>query len=779
MSTWTALGEKWPPMQIRHEQSGECLQFFGSRTLWRKCDEKEPSQMWGYLQRKQQLVTFWLDKCLELDRTSTFSGEAVLRHCDASSVKKQQSWSTAELGGALAVEGLCLRHGLGPLLQPCASMPDPAAKMTSTEDVSQDEIYYMKSVNSGFYLNTIGNLKGADATSKTFAPKNATSAQWIFESRGLGMWGIKNSNTRLYLNVQGSFKKDGGLVWEWDNPQDNATLWRLVARKDGSFNIMNVHSGLYLEADAGVMSGMHQVDDSESRASRWELYEARDSCKWLTDSGKANVLECVDGSSCNMKSSGEDCCGDHDGRAKCPANLPRMCSAMTCEGDYCCKADCSSMGSSARGCAPEVARLHDISSSSHPQHTDAEKLSALSDFQQFIVGNVGLGDITLPGYNCWHGNGGEAVNSQDMIGVMKVSECKRRCEEEPECEGVVYYNNQDYSDCWLRRGIDVGRCMPSTAWDLWIKELKPDMRVPSWALPPGSTAETRIAPETRTCPGAIQVEGYGPVKLVNAIFDMPGMAATKVEVSNASGIVPHMRGRTYFADACQDGVYDHNAYAAMKLIGKTLRYSVDLSAAGCGCNAALYMTSLHQESDVSGCNDYYCDANSVCGLSCPEIDIMEANRHAFYAHDGGGHGAGYGATHRELMGKYAPGGSCIDTNKPFQVEASFPMNATTGTIRSMEVKLSQAGKKCHHSKVSVAGYWGNAELTTALQQGMTPIISYWGVGENMMWMDGPGSDGGGPCDWDDPGRCGESVRFFDFALLDHQDDDARPSTVQV
>jgi hypothetical protein len=242
-------------------------------------------------------------------------------------------------------------------------------------------------------------------------------------------------------------------------------------------------------------------------------------------------------------------------------------------------------------------------------------------------------------------------------------------------------------------------------------------------------------------------------------------------------LIPQMGGRAYFADTCNAGKYNNTDYQRLNLLGKTMKWSVDLSGAGCGCNAALYLTSMGHNEHVSECFDHYCDANNVCGESCAEIDMMEANQFAYHATlhtatdtDGaasgfGGGGDGWNGPRNWTPKEYGKGGSCIDTAKAFDVAVSFPIDKH-GLLTAMQVTLSQK----HHScklEARVENYPANSmkELTHALLDGMTPIISYW-ADDNMVWLDGPGDDQNGPCKEDSAKACADSVKFWDFAVED-------------
>jgi hypothetical protein len=274
------------------------------------------------------------------------------------------------------------------------------------------------------------------------------------------------------------------------------------------------------------------------------------------------------------------------------------------------------------------------------------------------------------------------------------------------------------------------------------------------------------------CPGNFTL-GYGRVFMVptgwaNGTVDK----VSKVEVVNDK-INTYLGSRWYFADRCTAGEYDYKQYRRVNLLGKTMRYSIDVSGLDCGCNAAFYLTSMGHNPNKSDCGDHYCDANNVCGESCAEIDLQEANQYAWHStlhtwmdHGGLAKGTGGGGKHwngpRDWTDEqYGPGAKCINTDKPFEVAVSFPLDSKW-ILAGMIITLSQIGSPCPLS-INVDGYKGNKELTRALDEGMTPIVSYWNAND-MLWLDGAGGDKRGPCKKDEPSKCAASWQIHDFRI---------------
>mmetsp|Transcript_97936 Transcript_97936/g.310605 ORF Transcript_97936/g.310605 Transcript_97936/m.310605 type:complete len:535 (-) Transcript_97936:55-1659(-) len=301
----------------------------------------------------------------------------------------------------------------------------------------------------------------------------------------------------------------------------------------------------------------------------------------------------------------------------------------------------------------------------------------------------------------------------------------------------------------------------------------------AWLLPVLLRASVPRGALCSMCPGVVAFEGYSDIALTNTGHSS-GQSKDPDVFLSGDGVTVPMDARAYFADSCSDGTYGNGRYSALNFKGKVMRFTVDLSGAGCGCNAAVYLVSMKQNSRVSSCGDYYCDANEVCGVYCSEIDIMEANRHAFHStlhssHDRTGQTDGYGGGGKDgdgnwtwsgprTFGKsaFGPAGECVDTAQPFMVEANFPTDAS-GELEAMGVRLSQQGKPCT-ADLKISGYKGMAQLSEALHLGMTPVISYW-KSKKMLWLDGEGADAMGPCS-SDTEDCGPSVHISGFSVAD-------------
>merc|ERR1719468_1493264 len=81
----------------------------------------------------------------------------------------------------------------------------------------------------------------------------------------------------------------------------------------------------------------------------------------------------------------------------------------------------------------------------------------------------------------------------------------------------------------------------------------------------------------------------------------------------------------------------------------------------------------------------------------------------------------------------------------------------------MEITLSQVARSNCELKLAIDNYREMPELSKALAAGMTPIVSYWNSAD-MLWMDGKGSDGQGPCARDRPDECGKRTKFSNFSV---------------
>jgi len=282
------------------------------------------------------------------------------------------------------------------------------------------------------------------------------------------------------------------------------------------------------------------------------------------------------------------------------------------------------------------------------------------------------------------------------------------------------------------------------------------------------------------CPGTLSVSNEGLLFVVGAEWYRPDRKAAELDASSESwSIAPKLLSRAYLAHNCTDDAYNHSDYAALKLLGRTLRYTVDLSGAGCGCNAQLHLAPMRSNNKKSQCHDYSCSAASTCGEYCTEFSVQDANQYAWSSGlsarvDEAPEGIGYGGGGGDLLkgrrdwssSQYGPGAKCVDTTWPFKVAVAFHTSGD-GELDHVEVRLSQENKPCDLTarldEDLLGGSSDLARLSEVLLGGVTPVVSY-ESSTALDWLDGIGADGQGPCAEDSPEACAASVRFFNFAI---------------
>lgn len=232
------------------------------------------------------------------------------------------------------------------------------------------------------------------------------------------------------------------------------------------------------------------------------------------------------------------------------------------------------------------------------------------------------------------------------------------------------------------------------------------------------------------CRGALKYTEEGQTKTAY-------MMVGPLDSSRGEGVHTHGHSltvdhgpRLYFSERCEKSI-SPDMFLKKKLIGKSLEYTVDLSGVGCGCNAAFYMVTMPAGGRTK-CNDYYCDANAVCGSNCAELDIQEGNTHVWqttphHAYDSGG------CEHKAH--NYGPGKTVDPARGPIHVKVSFWGHGST--LTKMTTKMTQNGQS---TTITHDGSCGEslAEVARDLHStGMVFTASNWGGDHKQMdWLDG-------------------------------------------
>jgi len=271
--------------------------------------------------------------------------------------------------------------------------------------------------------------------------------------------------------------------------------------------------------------------------------------------------------------------------------------------------------------------------------------------------------------------------------------------------------------------------------------------------------------------GQITVEdNAGPTYIIQT----GGTSMGGMSVSGSALTVKHSY-RGYFAKTCVNA-FEPTVFKSYNFLDGSITFTADLSQVGCACNAALYLVAMpaynsNQQPDPTKCGDYYCDANDVCGLWCPEMDLFEANNRAmqvtphkcdtpqgkFYPHcDGGGCGIN---TYKTNPNGYGYGTQyTINTQLPFVVSISFI--TSNNVLSEIHTVISQNGKTfdfSHNDARCGNGYL--ASMTNAFKGGMLPTFSYWGsTAATMSWLDIP------PCTNNDNCNTGTTVTFSNIKV---------------
>ena len=72
--------------------------------------------------------------------------------------------------------------------------------------------------------------------------------------------------------------------------------------------------------------------------------------------------------------------------------------------------------------------------------------------------------------NCYQGHGADNMSPEPYSDSLSLSNCREACELDESCEGIVIKRGKEpLGPCFMRRNIQLSRCLDNQPYDLYLK----------------------------------------------------------------------------------------------------------------------------------------------------------------------------------------------------------------------------------------------------------------------------------------------------------------------
>ncbi|MFI7296137.1 RICIN domain-containing protein [Streptomyces sp. NPDC050121] len=160
--------------------------------------------------------------------------------------------------------------------------------------------------NSGKYLEipsastTVGTAAGQwDNTGCACQRWNLT--QTALPNLATGQYRLINKNSGKIMEIPGASTTVGRQAGQWVNTANNCQLWTFTSQSGGAWTVKNVNSGLFLDNNGSASAGAAVVQNSSSTANgqKWTLTDAGNGYFKLVNVGSGLVADVASASTAN------------------------------------------------------------------------------------------------------------------------------------------------------------------------------------------------------------------------------------------------------------------------------------------------------------------------------------------------------------------------------------------------------------------------------------------------------------------------------------------------